>query len=333
MSGVNTQTEANTSPQSNSNSYKGTAEIAALSQQAETLSSDVRWYDWWKDRADALSVGLALLVFVAAYAGNRLGARLNRTNKEVIAVKERLSRLQVEEVRTEADVKIGDARAIGSQADERAGEANEEAGRANVRASELELQAQNQARENLAIRSGVASLEKEAADAKRRQAEAERTVLEMQTALAPRLIDTATASENLKRFAGTKVIVECMKDFEANETAGQIMIALSFADWEIVGLNLEVNRMDGSRFFDGVEIKTAAGTPTEGDKALIAAEALRAELKANKIETVGRPINEAALPPNTVLVRVGLKPFTNLRIKKWNEIMRRRNQQERQYKP
>jgi hypothetical protein len=64
------------------------------------------------------------------------------------------------QIKADADVKIEEAK-------KDAGEANKEAGRANERAGELELSAQQLAKENLELRSGVANLEKEAADSKR----------------------------------------------------------------------------------------------------------------------------------------------------------------------
>jgi hypothetical protein len=78
------------------------SEIAKASEQVETLTNNVAWYDRWKDRADVLSVVLLLAVFVVGYVGNRLGARLNRSNKSLIAAKEHLNKLEITKVKVDA---------------------------------------------------------------------------------------------------------------------------------------------------------------------------------------------------------------------------------------
>jgi hypothetical protein len=212
----------NTSPQSNPN--VGSAEIATASQQVDDLSRDAAWYYRWKDRADVASVLLAALIFVIAFFGNRLGAKLARANRDVTAAKERLNALQVGKVRADAEAQT-------SEAEKEATDANNSVGKANERASELEERPpkQNVARQKIAIRSGVANLEKDAADAKRAK-------LELQQMAGPRHLtqsQTQILVRELRKLGRRHLDVVLLGDQEASSFAGEISNVFAEADWAL----------------------------------------------------------------------------------------------------
>jgi hypothetical protein len=83
------------------------------------------------------------------------------------------------------------------------------------------------------------------------------------------------------------------------------------AGWKLDGPWI-VEEEEGSRFFDGIDIETNAG-PDSGARAIGAA--LTAQLEANKIETTHHPAYPD-LPPNTLKVKVGLRPIAYFSEKK-----------------
>jgi len=312
---INMQAETNTSPKSNPNDG-AKPEIVAATQQVESLSRDAAWYDRWKDRADIFSVLLALVVFAAAFWGNRLGAKLARANKEVAAAKERLNNLQIAavksdaqteatrieteaqsreaQIKADAEVKIAEAHAVGKQADEKAGTANE-------RAAELEKQ-------NLALRGGVAGLEKEAAEARRRQAEAELRLEEIRKRQEPRWLPWDKFVGELKgKPTGAAEILYQPNDAEAYNLATEIQMALSFVGWQV----------SSPRPISSTDVRTVLrGAPESLIQAIpptqrVGGQPFGVSIVANDLSTLGPPDPETpgALNALAKAFRATLKPI------------------------
>lgn len=197
-------------------------------------------------------------------------ARVESDAKKYIADVDADANRKIEEAREQANIKIAEARA--------------EAARANEQAHRLE-------QENIKL---ATRLEEE-----------RNSRLEMENAIAPRIMEQSKSSQNLKPFAVMQAIIETVNDFEARRTAGQIAMTLQMANWKIVG---PVVVQDDFGFFEGVDIETNAGALPREDRSSEAAESLIAQLEANKIESSRHPaIN---LPINALRIKVGLKPIT-----------------------
>lgn len=143
-------------------------------------------------------------------------------------------------------------------------------------------------------------------NARREQAEAERRLRE---AFAPREIkDQWTMIGTLKSFRGTRFILLSLPDAEITHTAEQIYAVLGDAEWQLVRAS---KMSDDGRFMDGVFVQ-ADGRSEQST--LDAARALVGQLNANDVEAHFVPSNELdeikyGLTLNTVLVKVGFKPF------------------------
>lgn len=125
----------------------------------------------------------------------------------------------------------------------------------------------------------------------------ERMLLESE--LAPRTLEQMHSAKTLSKFKGVSVILESISESEPWRLTGQIAATLDMAGWKVLP---GMKRMSGDgqdHFFDGVAItvNTQQGVADE----------LVTILKQNKVSAHVRPsINK--VPPNTVLIRVGLKP-------------------------
>jgi hypothetical protein len=179
-------------------------EIQSLTEQVQQLAA---LYDRWSTISQVL-VGITafvtLLYFGATTNALRIGGKLKAAQDALSKAKddqltrdlkdkdEQIAGTYKEAIRIETDAnrKIADAKAVASQANERAGK--------------LE-------KENLEMRSGVANLEKEAAEANERtrgvelKLEEERIKrLELEKSIAPRrLRESETAFKRLRRFSET----------------------------------------------------------------------------------------------------------------------------------
>jgi hypothetical protein len=146
--------------------------------------------------------------------------------------------------------------------------------------------------------------------------------LEMEAWLSPRILPiiSGPGGENwvsLKPFSGTDAIIKSVVDEESGRAAGQIAAILQQAGWKIVS----VTRETGLITSDGVTVWYHVGLPgtpegltgKEGKRSREKAEALVDLLHNNGWDAnarMGMPIASSPLwvPPNTVIVEVGLKP-------------------------
>jgi hypothetical protein len=137
--------------------------------------------------------------------------------------------------------------------------------------------------------------------AQRLEAE-KRTRLEMEDAIGPRLLEQQRSSEALKAFAGTKVTLECISDFDARRTAGQLAVVFQMAGWKLDGPWL-AEPEDESKFFDGIIVQMGVGA----DIPRPAAESIIMQLSASKIFARMEQLDR--LPTDVVVVKVGLRPI------------------------
>ena len=169
--------------------------------------------------------------------------------------------------------------------------AEQRVGEANKRTQELAMETEELKRKNLETES---RLEKERLDR-----------LNMEVAIAPRIMEQQQSAKELERFKGMSVIIESLAESEPWRTAGQIAWTLERAGWNVQrGMS---RYLDGTGFFDGVTAETNVGSRPADDRSIDASEALVAVLAKNNIKAHRRP-HMKNLPPNTVVVRVGLKP-------------------------
>jgi hypothetical protein len=145
----------------------------------------------------------------------------------------------------------------------------------------------------------------------------------LEKSIAPRLIPVASLPQEhlaitdvLKKFAGVHAIVECIPDWEARRTAGNIIALLTQAGWII-----DSKAIVDKDFPDGVSIKAhqlvfdkeafdagRSGWPEEEDKSPDSGDELVAFLRANDWVAQTDFSEHRELEPNQVYVKIGFKP-------------------------
>jgi hypothetical protein len=239
-----------------------TAKVISVMATIQSNPSSIELADRAQNKLFVVSVIFGVL---AAMAGAMIAWRLwGASNRYQEAVK------------ADADARIAEARNGAAQAnvqaakaDERAGEANKEAGRANERAGELELQAQKLVKENLALRSGVADLEKAAADARSKQAEAELHLKQLaerqQRQESPRWMYLSPLRALLKgKPTGVAEVLYPKEDDEAASFAFRLAWLMDLAGWKIarrvpISASLTLLQYSGENDSDGALIKRVGG--------------------------------------------------------------------------
>jgi hypothetical protein len=171
------------------------------------------------------------------------------------------------------------------------------------------------------FRLDLATANASAARANERAEELRKRNLELEAAIAPRLLEQGKSSAALKPFSGIQVFIVVMPDFEARRLAGQLAIMFDLAAWK-----LQRPFESDSDLRDGVAVQYASGADLEsgrgfefGESQKAAAEALVAQLAASGIEAktawvptrmaVRGITRNANIPLEAIVVRVGLKPI------------------------
>jgi hypothetical protein len=164
---------------------------------------------------------------------------------------------------------------------------------------------------------------KEIAQANRATEELRQKNLELEKAVSPRILEAAQPAKVLAAFAGMKVAIVSVPDFETRRFSGYIATMLGmFAHWEVSMLPPQEDDIS-----DGIEIEDVSGdrqigTPehpqTEHNfnaRLVQATDALAAELTKQGIEVNVRHIfpntgrhKRRTIPDDTILVKVGMKP-------------------------
>lgn len=243
--------------------------------------------------AQIAAISLSVLIW---QSGNKYqDAVVAKAREDAKTESERIeteSNKQIAKVKSDAEIKINEAK-------QKASEANERAGNASQRAEEI-------ARENVILQSSV---EKE-----------KTTRLELEKSLAPREIVMAmgggkATSDPLKPYAGIHVILHILPDAEADRAARSIVMMTKFAGWKITETAYKPELNAG--IYDGVVIEPywaateSHPNPTiEEQKAhnfsMEAAEALVDFLRANNWQARIQPTT-LDVPQNTVRINIGFK--------------------------
>jgi hypothetical protein len=324
-------------------------DVTLLAAQIESLEST----------ADKLSTANVILLYVAgvvavflavhAFWSSRVNTRLRKAQNDVIRAKdeqatrekqasdEKIASLiaEAENAKTEraqANLAIEEAKVRASQADERAWAAGERAAAVELRAQELESQ-------NLELRSGVANLEKEAADARsaqqriqtemarqqQRAADAELRLeeerierLRLEEAIAPRnIVSTQVMVDALKKFAGKKALIEHLYEDEPTRLAREISSVLDLAGWQV--LLQPTQHVRGGENIT-VWAPTFNRPSEERNSSMAAANLLIKHLQADKLEVFGAPTG--VLPSDTLQVSIGPRRSAYLSLKRDLEVRR-----------
>ncbi len=236
------------------------------------LSVKVQKLEHWSNLVSNFGVGLLAITLVIGIVSNRLNLRLNKA-KDRLAAEEKMV----------SEEKIADANAIGASAKADAAKAQEEIAKAHVKTEELK-------RNNLVLESKV---EKERSSR-----------IELEQAVSPRIMEQHNSSEALKVLTGVTAIITNIPDLESQKMAGQLATTLNMAGWKIQFSPYNPKDI----YSDGVIIESNAGTLPKEDISSKAAKLLLAQLKTNKIESRTMPTTD--LPLNTIIVKVGFKPYT-----------------------
>jgi hypothetical protein len=202
-----------------------------------------------------------------------------------------------------------------------------------------ELTGQEQTATNSRHDEEMARLHLETANANKATEELRKQNLELEAAVAPRSLEQGNSSTALKSFAGTKVVLSAIPEFEARRFMGQLVIMFQMAQWK-----MEMGPAD--QVMDGIEIEYVAGMqrdPATGTvdfnfnaQIKVAAQALIAELNKQKIEVRDSPIPvtfaermRPGIPNDVIRVRVGAKPMTYFLEQRFPQLREGRERTER----
>jgi hypothetical protein len=260
------------------------------------------------DRAQRrLFAASVLFGVIAALIGAGLALLLWRANNKYQEAVTADANARIEEAKRGAE----EARKQAADALRDAALANKEAGKANERAEGLELKAQELEQQNLALRSGVASLEKEAADSKR-------AYLELRETITPRTLTPQQQSlfiAALKKQPGGKIRLGCASGSEESCIFAQQFLGLfKEAGWSVEGEKVE--RVVISKPFFGVGIFMLGGEKTPTAQPGIYWSRVRSELQPffevlldgfGQLGIEAKGINDAAFPEHLIGVFFGAK--------------------------
>jgi hypothetical protein len=136
------------------------------------------------------------------------------------------------------------------------------------------------------------------------QLEKERTKrLELEQAVAPRIMEQQHSSTALKQLKNVSAIISSINDIESKRTAGQINATLQMAGWRTKIVPYDPKEI----YQDGVVVERNVGRLPKDDNSGKAADELVNQLKKSKIESHRMPARK--LPKNTIFVKVGFKPY------------------------
>jgi hypothetical protein len=131
--------------------------------------------------------------------------------------------------------------------------------------------------------------------------------LELEEAVAPRLIDQGKLSTELSKMSGIQYEIIVVPEFESRRTAGQLNFTFGMANW-VAKSFVVANDQQALQFFDGITIEKNVGVVPDTDKAPQAAQLLVDGLNEQNIQAKTFPA-VPELPPNTIRIKVGLKPI------------------------
>jgi hypothetical protein len=345
--------ENNSTQNSTASGDDNMPDIPSLIQQVQQLSNS---YGSWSKASQwliGITAVVTLLYFGASYkalikAGELKDVqdKLSKAKDDQLTTNLKEKDLEISNAKRDASAageraSIADERA--SKADERAGLANERASKANERAGQLENEAA-QAR----VRQQELKQQNLATEARLGEEQDKRLALEKTLSRRSLIIlglgQGKRNTDPLKPFAGTKVIIEYLPDFEAYRAALTLagLLEDEHVGWKVVSLMGSAELVEP--FFDGVVVEiyrpdlqalTDPNRQAEAEAGIKAqqesrekAEALVKFLTSSNWEARSSnsyPPN--VFPPDTLRVRVGFKPEPHLPGVDEQEWLRRREEE------
>ncbi len=130
--------------------------------------------------------------------------------------------------------------------------------------------------------------------------------LELEELLAPRgFKDQSGAAQALKRYSGTKVVIEYIRDRECARASSQIAFALKLAGWNLLSVSPAMNEND---LMDGVLVQTNIAGMGDDISVQIGLAADELVEQLNKSGMIARRhASEMRLNHEVILIRVGMK--------------------------
>lgn len=247
--------------------------IESLTSKVQHLdSSFMNWYNW-SNILVVVFIFVGAFLYYAQFKANKTAILLSKAKDDVSDYKDREQKIQIKKVENDAAEKISQVKI---EADKQIALLNAEAAKANA----------------------------EIAKAHEKTEELKKQNLELEQAVSPRIMEQYKSSEALKVLTGVTAIITTIPDLESQKMAGQLATTLNMAGW-----NIQFSPYNPKDIYsDGVIIEKNVGALPKEDIAAKAAELLLDQLKINKIESRTMPATD--LPPNTIVVKVGFKPYT-----------------------
>jgi hypothetical protein len=283
------------------------SEIARLTTRAHDVSLAVSFWNRWYMICVALTVVLAVGVFITQFVASRRSAELSGIQDALIAEKDRLSKLdsddknlQIATVKSdseqknaalvarakEADARIAEARLGSAEANERAKKAQASLSNAEQHSAEANAKAEG-------FRLDIAKANESAAQAQAQvagaMAEAAKANLELARIKLPRTLNLEQQkriAKALSKFSGTDVAFVVFSDPESLSLLGELDSTLQQAGWNRVeapptfSSDIGFNTSRGMVFQAndvGLKISFPPDAPTMEPIVRAAAEAISAE--------------------------------------------------------
>jgi len=336
----------NTAPTANNSEGDNMLSIQTLTSQVEQLERTSGWWNnvtLWLVAGTAI---VAALYFITSLISSSKSNALKNAQANLIRAKdEQLVRdlKDKDEHIAEADKKAAEANAVAAKANEGLAKSNEEISQLNAKAEALRNDAEQAKKARTEAEQQIAALNAEAAKARegiantqidtakaneaaasaneRAEIEALKRV-EMEKSLARRTIPLVVMggkwnTDPLKPFAGIQVIVEYLPELEPYRAALEVRALADSVGWKVVKFAPQTELADPR--WDGVTVQWYwPGMPKDPnqffqnlraeEKPKNAATALVEFLKLNNWGADSKPSSLGEIPPDTIRVRVGLKP-------------------------
>jgi hypothetical protein len=190
----------------------------------------------------------------------------------------------------------------------------------------------------------LASAQADAAKANKATEELRQRNLELEQAVAPRFLEQGRSSIALKPFAGAKVLLSSVPDFEPRRFIRQLSAMFGMAEWQWAFQLPDENVMDGIEVEFVAGIRRDSNDPAKKDfhfnrSVVDAALALIVELKKQRFEVRMRRLaphfqdsGQRSAPLDTIVIRVGMKPSTYFFDQQFPEVKALREKIESEFK-
>ena len=271
--------------------------IQTLSVKIQQLdSSQSLWLNisYWLCASAAV---ITLLYVIATWVVNKKSNDLKNAQTELIRAKDQQLAKDLKDKDLQIATTQQETKRIETEAQSKIATLNKEAenAKAGIATAHASAAKANEQTERLKTEAIEASLKLEKEKTKR---------LELEQAVSPRIMEQYKSSEALKAFTGITAIITNIPDIESQRMAGQLAATLNMAGWKI-----QFSPYNPKDIYpDGVIIETNVGAIPKEDISSKAADLLLIQLQNNKIDS--RTMPARGLPADTLVVKVGFKPYT-----------------------